>query len=300
MVPGRSSSLHRRVDPLSRTMVAAIFIIMFVYGWNQYLWPMLMTNDERFFTLMRGIKSILQVWVGSQSPDYNEAFALAVLAMLLPVMIVVIFQSGSSRASPKATNKGYRQWPRSTSVRSARIIQTACAPSTMWISQSRMGVHCAGRPSGCGKSTLLRMVAGLEEISRGRLASEAVSSTMWEPADRDIAMVFQNYALYPHMSVRENLEYGLKNRRRRRRRSMLAWRKQRGCCNWSLIWSANRGLSPAGSVNVLPWVVPLCASLRPFSSMNRSRTSMQAARLDARRNQAAATPPWHHLHLCHA
>jgi sn-glycerol 3-phosphate transport system permease protein len=78
--------------PLSRTMMAAIFIIMFVYGWNQYLWPMLMTTDESFFTLMRGIKSILQVWVGSQIPDYNEAFALAVLAMLPPVLIVVIFQ----------------------------------------------------------------------------------------------------------------------------------------------------------------------------------------------------------------
>ncbi|MBU1313138.1 MULTISPECIES: sn-glycerol-3-phosphate ABC transporter permease UgpE [Pseudorhizobium] len=79
--------------PLSRTMIAAIFIIMFVYGWNQYLWPMLMTTDERFFTLMRGIKQILQVWIGSQIPDYNEAFALAVLAMLPPVLIVVLFQS---------------------------------------------------------------------------------------------------------------------------------------------------------------------------------------------------------------
>ncbi|MBB3976344.1 sn-glycerol 3-phosphate transport system permease protein [Rhizobium azooxidifex] len=79
--------------PLSKTMAAAIFIIMFVYGWNQYLWPMLMTTDERFFTLMRGIKQILQVWIGSQIPDYNEAFALAVLAMLPPVLIVVVFQS---------------------------------------------------------------------------------------------------------------------------------------------------------------------------------------------------------------
>ncbi|MCD2185177.1 sn-glycerol-3-phosphate ABC transporter permease UgpE [Rhizobium sp. TRM96647] len=79
--------------PLSKTMIAAIFIIMFVYGWNQYLWPMLMTTDERFFTLMRGIKQILQVWIGSQIPDYNEAFALAVLAMLPPVLVVVVFQS---------------------------------------------------------------------------------------------------------------------------------------------------------------------------------------------------------------
>ena len=65
-------------------------------------------------------------------------------------------------------------------------------------------------PSGCGKSTLLRMVAGLEEISSGTLQiGERVVNTL-EPAQRDIAMVFQNYALYPHMSVFENMAYGLK------------------------------------------------------------------------------------------
>ena len=68
-------------------------------------------------------------------------------------------------------------------------------------------------PSGCGKSTLLRMVAGLESITDGevRIGDRVVNQI--EPADRDIAMVFQNYALYPHMSVRQNLAYGLKNRR---------------------------------------------------------------------------------------
>src|SRR6201986_2438098 len=65
-------------------------------------------------------------------------------------------------------------------------------------------------PSGCGKSTLLRMVAGLEEISGGEiLIGERVVNDV-EPSDRDIAMVFQNYALYPHMSVFENMAYGLK------------------------------------------------------------------------------------------
>jgi sn-glycerol 3-phosphate transport system permease protein len=78
--------------PLSKTMIAAMFIIMFVYGWNQYLWPMLMTNDESFYTLVRGIKQILIVWIGAQIPDYNEAFAIAVLAMAPPILIVVIFQ----------------------------------------------------------------------------------------------------------------------------------------------------------------------------------------------------------------
>ena len=65
-------------------------------------------------------------------------------------------------------------------------------------------------PSGCGKSTLLRMVAGLEEISAGTLKiGERIVNDL-EPARRDIAMVFQNYALYPHMSVFENMAYGLK------------------------------------------------------------------------------------------
>ncbi|HOZ64875.1 MAG TPA: ATP-binding cassette domain-containing protein, partial [Burkholderiaceae bacterium] len=65
-------------------------------------------------------------------------------------------------------------------------------------------------PSGCGKSTLLRMVAGLEEISEGEVSIGNRVVNDLEPSDRDIAMVFQNYALYPHMSVFENMAYGLK------------------------------------------------------------------------------------------
>ncbi|MCG2592049.1 sn-glycerol-3-phosphate import ATP-binding protein UgpC [Ramlibacter sp. XY19] len=68
-------------------------------------------------------------------------------------------------------------------------------------------------PSGCGKSTLLRMVAGLEEISGGEIAIGDRVVNNLEPAERDIAMVFQNYALYPHMSVFENMAYGLKIRK---------------------------------------------------------------------------------------
>ena len=78
--------------PLSKTMIAAIFIIMFVFGWNQYLWPTLMTTEESFFTLVRGISMIMQVFIGSQIPDYGEAMALAIVAMLPPVLIVVFFQ----------------------------------------------------------------------------------------------------------------------------------------------------------------------------------------------------------------
>ncbi len=65
-------------------------------------------------------------------------------------------------------------------------------------------------PSGCGKSTLLRMVAGLEEITGGEIEIGGRVVNRLEPAERDIAMVFQNYALYPHMSVYDNMAYGLK------------------------------------------------------------------------------------------
>ena len=67
-------------------------------------------------------------------------------------------------------------------------------------------------PSGCGKSTALRCLAGLEEISSGRILIGERDVTYLDPKDRDIAMVFQNYALYPHMSVRDNMAFGLKLR----------------------------------------------------------------------------------------
>ncbi len=67
-------------------------------------------------------------------------------------------------------------------------------------------------PSGCGKSTALRCLAGLEEISSGRIIIGERDVTYLDPKDRDIAMVFQNYALYPHMSVRDNMAFGLKLR----------------------------------------------------------------------------------------
>src|SRR5436309_4431034 len=64
-------------------------------------------------------------------------------------------------------------------------------------------------PSGCGKSTLLRMIAGLEEATAGQIFIDEKEVNKLEPKDRNIAMVFQNYALYPHMTVYKNMAYGL-------------------------------------------------------------------------------------------
>ena len=66
-------------------------------------------------------------------------------------------------------------------------------------------------PSGSGKSTLLRMIAGLENVDEGELLIDGVRSERLPPGQRNVAMVFQNYALYPHMTVRENMAFGLQN-----------------------------------------------------------------------------------------
>lgn len=79
--------------PLSQTMIAAMFIIMFVYGWNQYLWPTMITTEEDMYTLVRGIKQITQDIEGTNIPEYGRANMLALIAILPPVAIVIFFQS---------------------------------------------------------------------------------------------------------------------------------------------------------------------------------------------------------------
>lgn len=78
--------------PLSKTMMTAIFIIMFVVGWNQYLWPIMMTTDEHYNTIVMGIKQILNNINETRLPRYDYAFAMVIIAMLPPVLVVVIFQ----------------------------------------------------------------------------------------------------------------------------------------------------------------------------------------------------------------
>ena len=79
--------------PLSQTMIAAMFIIMFVYGWNQYLWPTMITTEEGMYTLVRGIKQITQDLEGTNIPEYGRANMLALIAILPPVAVVIFFQS---------------------------------------------------------------------------------------------------------------------------------------------------------------------------------------------------------------
>jgi ABC-type sugar transport system ATPase subunit len=128
-------------------------------------------------------------------------------------------------------------------------------------------------PSGCGKSTLLRMIAGLEPITGGEIDIGARVVNDLEPKDRNIAMVFQNYALYPHMTVEKNMGFSLEHRGASK--AEIAER-----VNWAAdILGLTRCCSGgpvscrADSASGWPWVGPSCAIRRYSCSMSRSPTS---------------------------
>ncbi|GJM80640.1 hypothetical protein HMSSN139_31360 [Paenibacillus sp. HMSSN-139] len=117
-------------------------------------------------------------------------------------------------------------------------------------------------PSGCGKSTTLRMIAGLEEITEGKLyiGDRVVNDVA--PKDRDIAMVFQSYALYPHMNVYQNMAFGLKLRKVKKEEIDQRVREAAKSSTSSICWTANLKLFPVVNVNGLPWAAQLSAILK--------------------------------------
>ena len=129
-------------------------------------------------------------------------------------------------------------------------------------------------PSGCGKTTTLRMVAGLELISSGRILIDDKVINDLAPMDRDIAMVFQNYALYPHMSVYDNMAFGLKMRKfdradiaKRVQEAAEILGMQSNCC------TANRGSSRAVSASASRSAARSCGTRRSFCSTSHCQIS---------------------------
>ena len=117
-------------------------------------------------------------------------------------------------------------------------------------------------PSGCGKSTLLRMIAGLEEVTDGAIWIGDRDVTNLPPRDRDIAMVFQNYALYPHMTVAKNLGYGLKVRKTPKDEIERRVDEVAGCSGSRSCSSAGPARSPAASASASRWAARSSASRR--------------------------------------
>ena len=129
-------------------------------------------------------------------------------------------------------------------------------------------------PSGCGKSTTLRMIAGLEEITSGEIYIDGQLVNEVPPKDRDIAMVFQNYALYPHMTVYQNMAFGLKLRKYPKDESKHGFEKRPRSWESRSCSSANRRRFPADSGNGSPLDGPSSASPRCFCSTSPFPISM--------------------------
>ena len=155
-------------------------------------------------------------------------------------------------------------------------------------------------PSGCGKSTLLRIVAGLEDLTNGEVMIGDRIVTDIAPKDRDIAMVFQNYALYPHMTVRKNLGIGLKLRRTPKPEIDKKVRRGGGDPGPRAAARAQAGPAlrrPAPARRDRPGDGARAAGVPDGRAAVEPRR--QAARADARRAGAAARPAAHHHHLRH-
>jgi len=127
-------------------------------------------------------------------------------------------------------------------------------------------------PSGCGKSTALRSIAGLEEITSGTISIGGRVVNNLPPKDRDIAMVFQNYALYPHMTVEQNLAFGLQQRKTPKAEISRRVTEVAGCWASASTSSASPPRCPAGSGSGSRWAGRSSGSRAPSSWTSRCPT----------------------------
>ena len=150
-------------------------------------------------------------------------------------------------------------------------------------------------PSGCGKSTTLRMVAGLEEISEGELYIDGKLMNDVAPKDRDIAMVFQNYALYPHMTVYENMAFSLKLRKEKKDVIDKKVREAAEILTSPSTSTASPRPCPAASASAWPSAAPSCVTppSSSWTSLCPTWTQSCATRCAQRSSSCASalTPP---------
>ena len=131
-------------------------------------------------------------------------------------------------------------------------------------------------PSGCGKTTALRMVAGLDEPTSGAVVIGDTIVNGVPPQDRDVAMVFQNYALYPHQTVRQNLAFGLQQRKVSRDVIASGSNRSALCSRSTSSSTASRLSSRVDSVSGWPWGARWLEARRSFCWTSRCRTWMHS------------------------
>ena len=144
-------------------------------------------------------------------------------------------------------------------------------------------------PSGCGKTTTLRMIAGLERLTRGTIAMDGRVLGGVAPRDRDVAMVFQNHALYPHLDIRRNLAFGLRLRRVPRAESAAGWRKRPRGWESAICSDGGRPRSPGVRPSEWPSAARSSAGPRCFCWTNRWGPSTPGSETNSAARSAAFT-----------
>ena len=130
-------------------------------------------------------------------------------------------------------------------------------------------------PSGCGKSTLLRLIAGLEDVSSGNIEIDGKDATGLPPAKRGLAMVFQSYALYPHMTVRKNIAFPMKMAKMPQEEQDRRIAQAAAALNLTDYLDRKPGQLSGGSGSGSPSAAPSCANPRPSCLTSRCRTLMR-------------------------
>ena len=207
--PAGCSVLARIVLPLSWPGLATTAILTFLYSWNEFLFALSFTLGPERYT----VPVAITLFRGQYQVPWGEILAAAVVATL-PVAAIVLAGAAAHRRRAHLRRREGVTWLRLRWSRSARSIRTATVAVrdlTLEIADGELLVIVG--PSGSGKSTALRLIAGLEAPTAGQIRIGGRDVTGVAPQDRDLAMVFQSYALYPHKSVRENLAFGLRVRR---------------------------------------------------------------------------------------
>ena len=266
------------IFPIAVPGILSAGIFAFTLSWNEFIYALVFLSSPEQKTVPVGVTSEL---IRGDVFYWGELMAGALLGSI-PVAFVYSFFVEHYVASITGSVKGIAIRSTRESDGPSRIIAVASTRSSTRFTPSRTStstirdkefVVLVG-PSGCGKTTTLRMVAGLESITSGRILIDDKVINDLAPMDRDIAMVFQNYALYPHMSVYDNMAFGLKMRKFDRadiaRARAGGGRDPR---HPGVAASASRGSSRAASASASRSAAPSCAIRRSSCSTSRCRTS---------------------------
>ena len=196
------------VLPMSKTVVATVSVFTFLNVWNDYLWPSLVFTSSNLLTAQIGLNSI----TSNDNTTMGQTLAVITLITTGYNNLFAFLKTNCGRCYFN------RFWRRVNYefYRNEKCVQKICGcrKESGYRFQSfnrKRRIYRICRTSGCGKSTTLRMIAGFEEITSGDLYINGNRMNTVLPRDRGISMVFQNYALYPHMTVEKNISYGLKN-----------------------------------------------------------------------------------------